>query len=150
VRVEEAEKHLREQLLTAGLKLNQLEPRKTWEIFKAFAAVSVEGAGPESDDDMCLFEYGTFDWSDGKGARFNWSLVRQFSLYDGSGEYDHMEHLHCDLFFAATPELESLGTEAHWSGQDLDQWAAQVETSEGLVAALALNPVESQFGQEHV
>jgi hypothetical protein len=150
VLVDEAEKHLREQLLAAGLELDQLEPRKTWEIFKSFAAEPVEGTGPDSDDDMCLFEYGTFDWSDGKGARFTWSLVRQFSLYDRSAEYDHMEQLRCDLFFAATPELESVGTDAHWSGRDLDQWVSQVEALDGFLAALDLQPLESAFRQEQV
>ena len=63
-------------------------------MFKLFAAEPVEGAGPAADDDMCLFEYGVYDWSDGKGPRFSWNLCRQFTIYE-DGEYDRMEQLRC-------------------------------------------------------
>ena len=150
MRVDEAEKRLREHLLASGLDLDRLDPLKTWESFRSFAAQPVEGTGPNRDDDMCLFEYGVFDWADGKGPRFSWSLVRQFSLNDGSGNYDHMEQLRCDLFFEPTPELEALGADARWSGADLAAWARQVEALDGFAAGLGNQPVESAFGQEQV
>jgi len=146
--VDEAEERLRSLLLDAGLDLALLEPRGTWEVFKRFAAESVEGVAG-SDADLCLFEYGVYDWSDGKGSRFNWSLCRQFTIYEG-GDYDHMEQLRCDLYFTPTPELEAVGGADCWSGLDLAEWVREVEALPGFRAVLDAQPVESVFGQEEV
>jgi len=100
----------------AGLDLEQLQPDAAWEVFKAFAAEPVEGMSRDDDTDMCLFQCGVYDWSDGKGPRFNWGFTRQFTLMDEDGEYDHMEQLECTLFFEATPELESVSVDGIWSG----------------------------------
>ena len=137
-------------LQRAGLDLRRLDPGPTWKVFKAFAAEPVEGAGPHSQDDMCLFEYGVYDWSDGKGPRFNWGWCRQFSLYDDVGEYDHMEQLRCDLFFEVTPELEQLSLSGIWSDGDLSRWVEEVEAQEGFRAVMKLVPVESRVEQEEV
>ena len=102
MRVDEAEQRLRDMLISSGLNLSRLEPEATWKVFKEFAAQRVEGSGGDPDDDMLLFEYGVYDWHDGKGTRFNWSLCRQFTVYS-EGEYDHMEQLRCELFFAGDP-----------------------------------------------
>jgi hypothetical protein len=136
-------------LRAADLDLDRLEPTETWQVFKAFAAEPVEGVGPNPDDDMCLFQYGVYDWSDGKGRRFNWNLTRQFTIYE-DGEYDHMEHLRCDLYFEPVAELEPLQGDGTWSGRDLDEWAAEVEAQEGFRAVTPLTPVESSVEQEHV
>lgn len=80
MRVDEAEGRLRAMLQEAGLDPGRLQPDVAWPVFKAFAAERVEGLS--GDDDMCLFECGVYDWSDGNGPRFNWGLTRQFTLYD--------------------------------------------------------------------
>jgi hypothetical protein len=99
---------------------------------------------------MCLFEYGVYDWSDGKGPRFDWGLCRQFSFYDDDGEYDGMEQLRCDLFFEVVPALAQVGAGDMWSGADLDAWIAQVETDEGFRAVAGLVPLESRVEQNEV
>jgi hypothetical protein len=136
-------------LVGAELDLNRLDPMGAWAVFKAFAAETVEGVGPDPDDDMCLFEYGVYDWGDGKGLRFDWSLCRQFTMY-ADGEYDHMEQLRCDLYFEVTPELEPLQGDGTWSGGDLAGWAAEVEAQAGFGGVRDLTPVESSVHQEHV
>jgi hypothetical protein len=88
-------------LIDAGLDLTRLDPRSTWEVFKAFAKEPVETI-TDPDDDLCLFEYGTFDWPE-RGKRFSWSLVRQFALY-ARGEYDHSDG------FGAALAAEPLGS----------------------------------------
>ena len=108
-----------------------------------------KGRDRDPDDDMCLFEYGVYDWSDGKGPRFNWSLCRQFTIYS-DGEYDHMEQLRCDLFFEVTPELAPLQGDGTWSGTDLAGWVAAVEEQAGFRAVSNLTPTESRVQQEQV
>jgi hypothetical protein len=150
VKVGQAEERLRTMLRDAGLVLDRLDPGAAWRTFLAFAAEPVEGTGPHPEDDMCLFECGVYDWSDGKGARFNWGFCRQFSLYDEAGEYDRMEQLHCDLFFEATPELDQLQEAGIWSGPDLAEWAVLVEATEGFRVVMGLTPVESRVEQWEV
>lgn len=145
----QAEERLRTMLREADLDLERLDPRGTWNVFKLFAAEAVKGTGPEPDDDMCLFEYGVYDWSDGKGPRFNWNLCRQFVIYD-DGEYDRMEQLRCDLYFEVTPQLKPLKLDGIWSGSDLVDWAARVEKQEGFHAVTELTPVASSVGQKQV
>lgn len=151
MRIREAESRLRELLHAAGLDCRRLDPAAAWNVFRAFAAEPVEDAGPEPDDDMCLFECGVHDWSDGNGPRFNWGFVRQFVLYDAAGEYDHMEQLHCDLVFEVTAELEGIEVPGIWSG-DLgpDAWVREVERHEGFTAVVGRTPLESVVHQEEV
>jgi hypothetical protein len=145
----QTQERLRTMLRETGLDLERLDPRGTWSVFKLFAAEPVEGAGPAADDDMCLFEYGVYDWSDGKGPRFSWNLCRQFTIYK-DGEYDRMEQLRCDLYFEVTPQLEPLQLDGIWSGSDLAGWATEVEAQEGFHAVTELTPVESSVEQEQV
>ncbi len=145
----QAKERLRTMLRDAGLDPERLDPRGTWNVFKLFAAEAVEEVGPDPDADMCLFEYGVYDWSDGKGPRFNWKLCRQF-IIDEDGEYDRMEQLRCDLFFEVTPQLEPLQLDGIWSGSDLVGWAARVEAQEGFHAVTELTPVESTVRQDQV
>ena len=138
-------------LVGAGLDLTRLEPEATWRIFKDFAAQPVEGTGDDRDDDMLMFEYGLYDWSDGKGSRFNWSVCRQFTLYDATGEYDHMEQLRCDLFFAPTPLLEEVGGgTSMWPSARADEWAQEAEGLNGHSAVFGSPSVESRFEQEEI
>lgn len=148
--VGQAEARLRKMLRDAGLTLDRLDPEATWGVFREFAAEPVEGTGAAAEDDMCLFECGVYDWHDGKGARFNWSLCRQFTLYRPGGEYDHMEQLRCDLFFEPAPQLARLRVDGIWSAPDLSRWEAEVEVQDGFRAVAGMTPVESRVGQEHV
>lgn len=79
------------------------------------------------ENDMCLFEWG----ATGSGDRFECKLTRQFSLCDDDGAYDHMEHLSLTLAFATDDrELPALGSDAIWSGEDIDGWVTEVESLE--------------------
>lgn len=159
-------------LRDAGLDLRRLEPAATRQVFKLFAAEPVEGVGSEPKDQMCLFECGVYDWSDGNGPRFNWSLCRQFTFYDSplptpltvfaemrlgyrepdveSGDYDRMEQLRCDLFFEPKDEASSLQAAEIWSDGSLEEWAEEVETSKGFRAVQGSMPIESRIGQNRV
>lgn len=98
---------------------------------------------------MVSFDYGIYDWSDGKGNRFNWSHVRQFSL-SRDGEYDHMEHLRCDLLFEPTSTLEAVGGGGSLTANMYVEWFDEVEQPGGFLAVVDLMPFESRFGQHDV
>jgi hypothetical protein len=138
-------------LAEAGLDLTRLDVQGTWHVFKEFAAQPVEPTVGDADDDMLMFESGIYDWSDGKGSRFNWGLCRQFALYDADGEYDHMEQLRCDLFFEPTPALEQMGADTSmWPSGSFDDWVLEVERLDGHGAVFGSTPVESRVEQGHV
>lgn len=134
----------------AGLDLTRLQPEVAWSVFKAFAAEPVEGMSRDDDSDMCLFQCGVYDWSDGKGPRFHWGMTRQFSFEDEDGEYDHMEQLECGLYFDPSGPLASVHSPGIWSGADLDGWISAVESDDGFQAVLRLLPLDSSVSQEEV
>jgi hypothetical protein len=121
-----AEKGLKRMLKDAGVDPARPPLLETWNVFKTFAVLPVEGVGPDSDDDLLLFQWGCYDWG-GKGERFNVDFLRQFTVYSRGGGYDHMEQLHCTFFFEPTPGLRALGSDNEWSGRSLDAWFAQIE-----------------------
>src|SRR6187455_2946144 len=47
----------------------------------------------DPDNDMLLFEYGIYDWQDGKGENFTISLVRQFYIENEESEGFSQLHL---------------------------------------------------------
>jgi hypothetical protein len=94
---------------------------------KSFARLPVDGHGPAPDDDLFLFQLGTFDWGDERGEHFEVGFLRQFALYSRRGDYDHMAQLHCTFSFDPTSELRAMGGGDEWSGRSLDDWFANVE-----------------------
>ena len=74
---------------------------------------------------MCLFQWGSYDWGDGKNLECD--FTRQFVLYDVDGDYDHMEQLSLTLLFDPDDsELAGLGSGELWSGDDFHAWAQDV------------------------
>ncbi|HEV7780720.1 MAG TPA: hypothetical protein VGO58_05615, partial [Chitinophagaceae bacterium] len=49
------------------------------------------------DDDMLLFEYGIYDWQDGKGENYTVDITRQF--YIENGQDVGSSQLHLVLYF---------------------------------------------------
>lgn len=147
-----AETTLKRMLKDAGVDLARPLLLGTWNVFKVFAALPVEGVGQDSDDDLLLFQWGCYDWRDGKGERFNVDFLRQFTVYSRDGDYDHMEQLHCTFFFEPTPELQALGSDSEWSGRSLDVWFAQVEELPAFTvpANSGVPLLESRIEQERV
>jgi hypothetical protein len=125
MRASDAEQRLKEMLSAAGVDVGAPEPMVTWQVFKQFAALPVEDVASE-DGDMCLFQWGTYDWGDGRGERFEISFLRQFTIED-DGEYDHMEQLHCTFEFEPTESLRGLGSGEHWIADDLADGLGRIE-----------------------
>lgn len=114
--------------LREGGELRESAAADAWAIFKEFAEIPVEGMSSEDESDGLLFQTGVYDWHDGQGRNFNFSLVRQFSFNDDDGEYDHMEQLEVLLLFQPTRELESLPRDEMWSfGKSLGEYFVEAE-----------------------
>jgi hypothetical protein len=125
MKASEAEQTLKEMLGAAGIDVLAPDPLGTWKVFKRFAELPVEDVASE-DGDMCLFQWGTHDWADGRGERFEIDFLRQFTI-EVDGEYDHMEQLHCTFEFEPTEALRGLGPGEHWIAGDLADGLGKVE-----------------------
>ncbi len=121
----DAPQKLKQMLGEAGADPASPEPGLTWDVFTRFAQMAVDGVA-SADGDMCLFQWGTHDWHDGRGELFEIDFLRQFMIEE-DGEYDHMEQLHCTFRFSPTEELRSLGAGDLWASDDLSRWFAEVE-----------------------
>lgn len=101
-----------------------------------------------NDGDMLLFQYGVYDW--GNGRYFELDFVRQFLVGRAFGQ-SQMEQLHLTFFFKA-----ELGSDLQhfniWSRdcRDLDHFAQQVRESEGFRAAESQSPLRWEFSHEVV
>ena len=144
---EESVDRLREMLmaeaLSEGGSLDSNAVEVAWDVFKAFARLPVDGMSREDDSDGLLFQTGVYDWHDGRGPRFSFSMVRQFSFDDEDGDYDHMEQLECVVLFDPVPGLAALPRAELWSFEmALDEWFAAVEALESFrgVVGSSLTP----------
>lgn len=89
------------------------------------------------EEDMMLFEYGVYDWWDGKGAQFNFSLTRQFEIL---GE-DEFLQLKLTLFY--DPErFTQLKAYNSWSTSagNIQEWKQKIEETEGYLQSANLLP----------
>jgi len=89
---------LRTMLADAGLALADEvdavpDPRRVWDVFKSFAAMSSSAEPPDRlDADDMLFEWMIDSSPHGEASgRVLVELGRQFTIYDGDDDYDHME-----------------------------------------------------------
>jgi hypothetical protein len=96
-----------------GVDLENPDPLQTWTTFKKFAELPVEGVDPEGGD-MFLFQWGVYDWHDGNGERFEIDVTRQFVINAPSGDYDHMEQLHCTFYYDADAQLRQFASGDDW------------------------------------
>lgn len=121
---------LRSMLDDAGvIAAPPARPRDVWKVFLQVARLPVRAPrGYHITDDRCLSEWFPNDKPSGRWV--TWSLVRQFSLSDREGDYDHMEQLQLSLAFevdATQPTVETADPSGLWSESDIDQWAGEVE-----------------------
>ena len=147
----DAERTLEAMLDQAGANHLTPDPAGTWAVFKEFAALPVEGVDA-AHGDMFLFQWGAYDWQDGNGQRFEVDFLRQFSINAPSGEYDHMEQLHCTFFFELTDELREFGSGEEWIDDDLDTGFAALEALPvfAVLHDSPAPPVEMRVEQEQV
>lgn len=115
-----------------------------WEKFKLFCELAIE----EEDDREILLETGVEEL-EGENV-FYMNFVRQFTVYEDD-EYAGMMQLKCDFTFELIKELSSLQL-VEWSMdyEDLAEFFAEVEKTEGFQTILLQTPINREFSQEEV
>ncbi len=90
------------------------------------------------DDDMLLFQYGTYDW-DGKGAAFDLDLTRQVP----NPEEEEFFQLRLTLRYRPG-DIGDLKSFNLWSinSPSLTEWVSSIKQSEGYVRASNAIPFE--------
>lgn len=100
-----------------------------------FLTTAIEEVDPtDREADAMLFEYGTYDWHDGRGERFTLRFTRQFQL---TGDEEYFQ-LFCELAFAGdfSRELPAC-TSWSWDYSTLAAWQAAVQATPGFSKAAA-------------
>lgn len=86
------------------------------------------------DNDMLLFEYGIYDWQDGKGKNYTIDITRQF--YIENEDSDGFSQLHLMLYFNSE-EYKNIEAANKWSidFESIEDWKVFVSNTEGFQLA---------------
>ncbi|MFB9077952.1 hypothetical protein ACFFLS_04700 [Flavobacterium procerum] len=115
-----------EQLVSKGVALS---PDDIVELSKIlYSDIKVRGISAEdSDNDMLLFQYGTYNWGGELGEHFSFDITRQFSKKN----FD-MFQLSLTLVFEPThfKELDSYNS---WSSdfKNIEEWIENIKNTHG-------------------
>lgn len=99
----------------------------------------------EREQDLLLFQYGTYDWLDGKGKAFNFNLTRQFEI---PGE-DEFLQLSLTLFYNPEDFAEVEACQS-WSidFEQVNEWVKGIEQTAGYKKAINLKPTRIEINLE--
>lgn len=108
----------------------------------------VDGVEIDGDGDMLLFQWGTYDW--GEGKKFELDITRQF--IDEDEECSEMIQLHMTLKFAVTDELEQIESGNEWcdSPEDINDFVKFVESNKAYQLLGKQRPSEIEVFLEEV
>jgi hypothetical protein len=103
-----------------------------------YAKTRAAGCSLETDGDMLLFQWGTYDW--GEGRRFQLGLTRQLIIAGETEDDDNIWQLSLTFAFEPTPQLDSLGNGDRWCGSPdgLFRFDEAIRQSPALFAACRL------------
>ncbi|MEL7123371.1 MAG: hypothetical protein AAFO07_28245 [Bacteroidota bacterium] len=88
------------------------------------------------EEDMLLYQYGTYDWT-GKGGNYEFNLTRQFAIPND----DEFMQLSLTLFYK--PEIVGeIEADNSWSTnfKDLDEWTDHVKSTIGYKKVDGIKP----------
>jgi hypothetical protein len=117
------------------------------EAFAFYRDVRPAGCDEDLDGDMLLFQWGTYDW--GNGRYFNLDLTRQFVL-EGTEDDEGIFQLALTFLYAPSPALELLGDGNRWcrSPMELAEFQRYVTSSEAYRVALGQVPANVQLSYQ--
>ena len=97
--------------------------------------IRASGLDLDKQDDMLLFQWGTYDW--GRGEHFEVDITRQLVFQDREDEEARIWQLSLRFEFAPSPELRALGDQNKWCDlpSDLPDFSAFVLTSPAMAMA---------------
>ena len=102
------------------------------DFYNEYVIIDVDGNNP--DNDMLLFEYGIYDWQDGKGENYTIDIVRQF--YVENDQVEGFSQLHLMLYFNCE-EYRHVEAANKWSidVESIEEWKTFVVNSQGFKSA---------------
>jgi hypothetical protein len=151
MRCDEASSQFDKRLQFRGLELSHLAPNVGFsEMFAFYRDVRPVDCVPiEDDGDMLLYQWGTFDW--GQGKYFNLNLTRQF-IVEGLEDDDAIFQLGLTFFYAPSRVLEALEQGNRWchSPAELADFEQFVFTSDAYLVGSELTPDKVELLYENV
>lgn len=145
-----AEEALRSFLEGKGVNLASLSPQSFLPVFICYyREVEFPELDRLQDQDMLLFQYGTYDWGDGRF--FEIDFTRQFYEFETTTE-DHEIHQQSVTFYYEPRAFEKIESFNAWSNEfsDLTGFEEVIAKSIGLVRALDEPIVRLAITVEHV
>ena len=115
------------------------------EMLEFYEIDRLQGASPDGDDDMLLFQWGTHDWYDGDGEHYSVDLTRQ--LIVGPGEDEDIHQLALTYRFTSGAASRALGNGNRWckSPVAINEFRQYVLASPAVLAVIAETPLRVQL-----
>ena len=151
MKCDEASGQFEKRLSERGVELSKATPDPGFaEMFAFYRDVRpVDCAPVDSDGDMLLYQWGTYDW--GEGKYFNLNLTRQFIL-QGLEDDDAIFQLGLTFFYQPSHVLDGLIQGNRWchSPAELTDFQQFVLSSEAYSTARGLTPAKVELRYESV
>ena len=145
-----AQKELEKRIKQSGTPISSLTPAEGIRLMLDFYRdVRADGCQLEEDGDMLLFQWGTYDFGEGRSFQFN--ITRQFMLSEPEDEDDDaaMSQLSLTFHFTPSPQLDTLeGNRWCSTPEDLADFEAFITGGEAHRAVATARPtnVTLDFG----
>ena len=128
-----------EQIVNSNIADDNITPETALtSIIDFYRNYNTDIGSENADDDMLLFQYGTYDW-DGSGGKFEFNLTRQIA--DPDDEEFHQVKL--TLYYKPEDigEIESFNL---WSidKPTIDDWQKNIKDTEGFKRATKARPFD--------
>jgi hypothetical protein len=136
MKAKQAKAEFKRAIASANRRVSSLTPAEGLQLIADFYRnVRAEDVARLPDQDMLLYQWGTYNW--GQGAHFSLDLTRQFIL--GLGEDDNIWQLHLTFYFPPEPALQQLGKGNRWCGsvEALPEFVSFVRSSPAFQASAA-------------
>lgn len=144
MRTNEAEGAFLRYLQQRGLVASQLSAEDAVDTAIGFFESERADDAEAEMGDMLLFQWGTYDWHDGKGLSFQFELARQFVLAGFSPEQadDAMWQLRLTLHYPPSEAAEAVGAGERWCERvaDVGAFHTFIRTTPALAFASSMNP----------
>ncbi len=137
-----AKKEFLRHIRAAGRSLKALSPSEGIALMLEFYRdVRADGCEMDSDGDILLYQWGTYDWS-GNGESFEFDITRQ--LISGDGEDEDIRQLSLTFRFEPTESLRQLGEGNRWchSLREAEEFQAYIQSSPAFLAVARLSSAE--------
>jgi hypothetical protein len=112
---ESAKKELEKRIQQSGIAINALKPAQGIRLMLDFYKdARADGCELDEDGDMLLFQWGTYDW--GQGRTFQFGVTRQFivSHSDDEDGDNAISQLSFQFHFAPSTEFDAIKSGSRW------------------------------------